>query len=54
MPEGVGKRSLLFIEIAPQGADPGDLFVSGIRYGRFTDVVRGVPAGGGGGGGGEW
>ena len=42
LPEVVGKISLLFIEIAPQGADPGDLLVSGIRYRRFPDVVRGV------------
>ena len=39
---GWGKISLLFIEIAPQGADLGDLLVSGIRYRRFPDVVRGV------------
>ena len=30
-----GKISLLFIEIAAQGADPGDLLVSGIPYRRF-------------------
>ena len=41
-PEGVGKISLLFIEIAPQGADPGDFLVSSIRYRRFPDVVRDV------------
>jgi len=27
-----GKISLLFIEIVPQGADPGDLLVSGMPY----------------------
>ena len=37
-----GKISLLFIEIAPQGADPGDLLVSGIPYRRFPEGVRGV------------
>ena len=42
LPEVVGKISLLFIEIAPQGADPEDLLVSGIRYRRFPNVVRGV------------
>lgn len=42
LPEVVGKISLLFIEIEPQGADPGDLLVNGIRYRRLPDVVRGV------------
>ena len=32
--------ALLFIEIAPQGADIGDLLVSIIPYWRFLDVVE--------------
>ena len=36
-----GKISLLFIEIAPQGADPGDLLVSGIPYRRLPRVKWG-------------
>ena len=31
-PRVLGKITLLFIEVAPQGADPGDLLVSRISY----------------------